>query len=103
MEEKRELIKSYNDLTVEDKRRELEMEILEVSLIMQELLTDLNPDYPNIRNITLSGKSSMNTSESEYLTILYENIINLKEDLGEYCDFATSLYYDDKDEYDFDN
>ena len=95
---KNDLINSYNDLPLDEKRKEIGREIAEITLITQELLTDLNPNYPTKSVDEFNNLFDKNTSESTYLTELYADIVDLKETLGDYCDFATSMYYDDVDD-----
>lgn len=80
-----ELINSYNDLTINDKRRELGREIAELSIVIKQLISfqtgiPLNESLLNDYNNLYDG----NLSENDYLTGLYEDVINLKEDLGLY-------------------
>ena len=102
MDEKKELIDSYDQLPIDEKRRELGREIAEMTLITQQLIKDIKPDFPVKDMDEFENLFEGTTSESEYLTGLYEDVIELKENLGGYCDFATSLYYDDEGE-NFDN
>jgi len=80
-----ELINSYNDLTINDKRKELGREIAELSIVIKQLISyqtgiPLNESLLNDYNNLYDG----NLSENDYLTGLYEDVINLKEDLGLY-------------------
>ena len=80
-----DLISSYAELTVNEKRRELGREIAELSLVIKKLLNDLAGGL-NIENSIeeFNNLFDGNLTESEYLTGLYEDIINLKELLGIY-------------------
>ena len=80
------LIQSYNELEITDKRKELGREITEISIILKKVLG-------NMSGISLSNNISLDefnnlydgvSSESQYLTGLYEDILNLKELLGIY-------------------
>ena len=90
-----DLIKSYNELTINEKRRELGREIAELSIVIQKLLSDLSNE------ISLDEKSidqfnnlyDGNLSESEYLTGLYEDIVKFKEFLGIYLTKMVSENY----------
>lgn len=103
MDEKGKLIDSYNALPILEKRRELDREIAEMTLIMQQLIKDLKPDFVVKDMKEFDNLLEFNSTEDDYLTSLYEDIIELKENLGRYCDFATSLYYDDENDVNFDN
>ena len=95
MDEKGELVRSYSNLSIEDKRLEIKREIAEISLITHEMLVDINPNYASVETSSFDDSLRDGTSEDIYLTHLYEDIVNLKELLGDYCDFSTSLYYGD--------
>ena len=96
MNEKEELIKSYDDLSLDYKREELESEVLEMSLIISELLAELDPNFHRIEyNFNDLSKSYAN--EDEYLKSLYSEIIRLKELLGAYYEFVTNMYYDEEE------
>lgn len=78
-----ELVNSYNSLSIAEKRRELGREIAELSIVIKQLLSnqtgielkeEVLKEYENLYNNAIS--------ESEYFTGLYEDVINLKEDLG---------------------
>lgn len=78
-----ELISSYDKLAINDKRRELGREIAELSIVIKQLISyqtgiPLNESLLNDYNNLYDG----NLSENDYLTGLYEDVINLKEDLG---------------------
>ena len=96
----KELIESYDALPIEEKRRELGREIAEMTLITQQLIKDIKPDFPVKEMDKFGNLFEGNVSESDYLTGLYEDVVELKENLGGYCDFATSFYYDDGNNFD---
>ena len=78
-----DLINSYDALTLTEKRRELGREIAETIIVLKQILAqqtglelkeELLKDFNNLYDGT--------SGESEYLTGLYEDIIDLKETLG---------------------
>ena len=95
----KDLIDSYDNLSVSDKRKELGREIAELSIVIQKLLSDLdndltiNEDFLEGFNNLYDGKSS----ESEYLTGLYEDILNVKELLGTYFNNTIANEYIDQE------
>lgn len=103
MSDRDELINSYDELPISEKRRELGREIAEMTVITQKLLNDLAPNYSVKPMEEFENLFEENTSEDKYLTGLYEDIIELKETIGDYCTFATSIYYDDKESSNYNN
>lgn len=79
---KQELIDSYNELTIGEKRVELGREIAELTLITEKMLKEINPEFQMKDLKEFNNLFDSNTSESEYLTGLYEDLIEMKEDIG---------------------
>lgn len=87
---KKDLIESYDKLTISDKRKELGREITEMSMIVQNILNNITSqkvftddnitEFYNLYNGTIS--------EADYLTGLYEDIVNFKELFGIYLDIT---------------
>lgn len=91
-----ELIASYDNLTIAEKRRELGREIAELSIVIKQLLSQqtgiqLNENILNNYKNLYNG----NLSESEYLSGLYEDVIDLKEVLGLYLSKNAFEEYND--------
>lgn len=94
----KDLIDSYNNLSVGEKRKELGREIAELSIVVYKLLSDLD-DKLLISEKTLEQFDNLynvKTSEGEYLTGLYEDIVNLKELLGIYFNKTVAIGYEDE-------
>lgn len=88
-----ELIKSFSNLPISDKRKELGREISELTVVIYKLLADITnvngiPDMDEFNNLYDSK-----ISEDEYLTGLYEDLINYKELLGIYLSKALGDVY----------
>lgn len=88
-----ELIKSFSNLPISDKRKELGREISELTIIIYKLLADItnvngSPNMDEFNNLYDSK-----ISEDEYLTGLYEDLINYKELLGIYLSKALGDVY----------
>lgn len=87
-----ELINAYKELNIEDKRHELGEEFIEFLGIIHKLRNDL--EIPTLLNSSPVRKLyDVNSSEDEYLTGVYENVLNLKEELAVYLEkIADALY-----------
>ena len=94
----KELVNSFSELPLEEKRKELGWEITEMQLLVNKLITDLAPDYKAKPVEEYDNLFDGSTSEDEYLTGLYEDVIDLKETFSEYCDVVTTAYYTDENE-----
>ena len=95
--EQEDLISSYRNLSLEEKRKELGWEITEMQLMLNTLITDLAPDYKVKTQEEYDNLFDSSTSEEEYLTGLYEDMIELKDTFGTYCEVVTSAYYEEGD------
>ncbi len=90
-----ELVEAYDELDVSAKRKELGFEITELTIVVKKLLADIAGGFPgDIESLEeFENLYSGQTSEEQYLTGLYEDVLNFKEILGMYLDRVTSLYY----------
>lgn len=95
MEELQRLIDSYSELSLGDKRRELGREIAELTLTTQKLLADIIPNYQAKPMEDFTNLFEEGTSEEEYLTGLYQDVIELEEVIGSYYNIVTDIYYDE--------
>ena len=92
----KDLIGSYAGLTVNEQRRELGREIVELSLVIKKLLIDsLGGLNKEVSLEEFDNLFDSNLSESEYLTGLYEDIINFKELLGIYLNKTAIANYNE--------
>ena len=81
----KDLIDNYSKLSVGDKRRELGREIAELSLVIKKLLNDSLEGVEQKNSLDeYDNLFDSNLTETDYLTGLYEDIINLKDILGLY-------------------
>lgn len=99
MEEKvtiKDLISSYNELETSDKRKELGREITEMTIVLKKILGDMSSmNLPNVSLEEFNNLYDGYSSESEYLTGLYEDILNFKELLGIYLSKTAIESYED--------
>ena len=81
-----DLVEQYSTLELSDKRRELGKEITETMIVLKKLIDDsdmnANLEYDKLDEYTNLYQTT--TSEDEYLTGLYEDIMNMKELLAIY-------------------
>lgn len=81
-----DLKKEYNKLPLKEKRRELGKEITETMVVIKKLINDsdfaANLEYDNLDEYSNLYQST--TTEDEYLSGLYEDVLNLKEILAIY-------------------
>ena len=81
-----DLKNEYNKLPLKEKRRELGKEITETMVVLKKLINDsdfaANLDYDNLDEYSNLYQST--TTEDEYLSGLYEDVLNLKELLAIY-------------------
>lgn len=81
-----DLKKEYNKLPIKEKRQELGKEITETMVVLKKLINDsdfaANLDYDNLDEYSNLYQST--TTEDEYLSGLYEDVLNLKELLAIY-------------------
>ena len=81
-----DLKREYNKLPTKEKRQELGKEITETMVVLKKLINDsdfaANLDYDNLDEYSNLYQST--TTEDEYLSGLYEDVLNLKELLAIY-------------------
>lgn len=81
-----DLKNEYNKLPLKEKRRELGKEITETMVVIKKLINDsdfaANLEYDNLDEYSNLYQST--TTEDEYLSGLYEDVLNLKEILAIY-------------------
>lgn len=93
IEETNELLDAYNNLTLIQKRKELAEEFTELLGVINKLKEDIGV----LEKIDLNPLKKLydtNISEDEYISSIYENMLNLKEELATYLDKVTDLYYE---------
>ena len=80
----KEVVNLYDKLEVNDKRKELGREISEMTIVIQKILNDITSQEIFTSDILSEFDNLYNSkiTESEYLTGLYEDILNFKELLG---------------------
>lgn len=80
----KEVINSYDKLEISDKRKELGREISEMTIIIEKILNDITNEEIFTSEVLSEFDNLYNTkiTESEYLTGLYEDVLNFKELLG---------------------
>ncbi len=90
-----DLVESYDDLSVSEKRKELGREVAEMTIVIQKLISDLGGGV-NVSNLEdFNNLFDGEASESDYLTGFYEDILTFKEMLGAYLDHVVLPKYDD--------
>lgn len=95
IEETNELLDAYNNLTLIQKRKELAEEFTELLGVINKLKEDIGV----LEKIDLNPLKKLydtNISEDEYISSIYENMLNLKEELAEYLDKVIDLYYENE-------
>jgi len=90
-----ELIESFSNLPLESKRKEIGWEITELQLLINKLIIDIAPDYKVKTQEEYDNLFDSETSEDDYLTGLYEDIVEMKESFSTYMESVTSAYYID--------
>lgn len=95
MEEQEQIISAYDNLSVSEKRKELANEFTELILVVKKLQQDMQINNENYINNDLKKLYDGVIDESNYLTNLYTNVINLKGELAEYLDKIVDLLYEE--------
>lgn len=90
-----ELIDAYKNLDINDKRNELADEFTEFIGIINKLKKDVEIDE-NVNLSPLKKLYDKTENEEGYLCFIYENILNVKEELAEYLDKVIDLYYENE-------
>lgn len=89
------IINSYKNLPISSKRKELGREIAEMVIVLQKLVKDIDNNYSIEPLDALDNLYNGTTSEDEYLSGLYEDVLSFKELLGTYLEKVTSVFYTD--------
>ena len=85
--EKKELISSFNEFGVPEKRRELGREISEMNILLIKALSSIGLDVSAVSKVEeLFNLIDGTMSESDYLTGLFEDLLNFKELLYTFFD-----------------
>ena len=81
-----DLVEQYSTLELSDKRRELGKEITETMIVLKKLIdeSDMNANLEYDKLDEYTNLYQTTTSEDDYLTGLYEVIMNMKELLAIY-------------------
>lgn len=82
-----DVVTAYDELDVNDKRKELGIELTELTIVVKQLLNDISEQGPILNVNSLEEYENLYNgliSEEEYLTGLYEDVLILKELLGIY-------------------
>ena len=89
-----EIINEYKSFSTEEKRKLLSDEVAELVLIIKKLKEDTNLSDEDPNNDILKKLYSSDSSEDEYLVVMYENILKLKEALGGYLTLVVENIYE---------
>jgi hypothetical protein len=93
MEEEKNLIEAYDELSLKDKRKELGKEIAEVTIVTQKLISDIVPNYQAKSTDEYTNLFDESVDENKYLTGLYQDVIEFKDILATYLEVVTDMYY----------
>ncbi len=93
MEEEKNLIEAYDELSLGDKRKELGKEIAEVTIVTQKLISDIVPNYQAKSTDEYTNLFDESVDENKYLTGLYQDVIEFKDILATYLEVVTDMYY----------
>jgi hypothetical protein len=93
MEEEKNLIEAYDELSLKDKRKELGKEIAEVKIVTQKLISDIVPNYQAKSTDEYTNLFDESVDENKYLTGLYQDVIEFKDILATYLEVVTDMYY----------
>lgn len=92
-----DVVSAYDALEVVDKRKELGIELTELTIVVKQLLNDVSEQGPVLNVNSLDEYENLYSgliSEGEYLTGLYEDVLMLKELLGIYFGKIAPAIYD---------
>ncbi len=90
-----DLILSFKDLELSEKRREFGRELAEATVVIQKLLNDISEGEIPIDLDRFNNLYDGQSTEDEYLTGLYEDFLTFKELLAMYLSKTTEIYYED--------
>lgn len=94
---KEELMAEYKSLSISGKRKELGREIAEMSIIIQKMLTDINPNTKIKPIESYENLYDSKLSEAEYLDGLYKDVFETNNLLLDYLEkIATIIYTNEK-------
>lgn len=93
MEEEKNLIEAYDELSLGEKRKELGKEIAEVTIVTQKLISDIVPNYQAKTTDEYTNLFDESVDENKYLTGLYQDVIEFKDILATYLEVVTDMYY----------
>jgi hypothetical protein len=93
MEEEKNLIEAYDELSLGEKRKELGKEIAEVTIVTQKLISDIVPNYQVKSTDEYTNLFDESVDENKYLTGLYQDVIEFKDILATYLEVVTDMYY----------
>ena len=93
MEEEKNLIEAYNELSLGEKRKELGKEIAELTIVTQKLISDIVPNYQAKTTDEYTNLFDESVDENKYLTGLYQDVIEFKDILATYLEVVTDMYY----------
>lgn len=95
-----DVVTAYDTLDVSDKRKELGIELTELTVVVKQLLNDISEQGQVLNVNSLEEYENLYSgliSEGEYLTGLYEDVLILKELLGIYFSKIMPAIYDNND------
>ena len=95
MNEQEQLLEAYSNLDISQKRKQIAEEITELVLVIKKLQKDMQIDSDVDNNTDLKKLYDGIKNEDEYLTILYSNIINIKDELATYLDKVVDILYEE--------
>lgn len=90
MNETKELIHSYQELSVKDKRRELGYELTEMTATIEHLLQQYKPDFKMEPESNYMNLFDDKTTEAEYLNGLYEDVLYYENVLNQLLILSTN-------------
>lgn len=90
---KNDIIESFKGLSLEDKRKALGEDIVELSTLTRKLLSDIAGPVPPVTADEYINLFNPKLTEEEYLNGLYEDFFNFREILAMYLDRITEMYY----------
>lgn len=91
-----DVVNAYDDLDVSTKRKELGIEISELTIVVKQLLNDISEKGAIFNTNSLEEYENLYNgliSEGEYLTGLYEDVLIIKELLGVYFNKVVDAIY----------
>ena len=97
MEEEKNLIEAYDELDLGDKRKELGKEIAEATIVVQKLISEIVPNYQAKPTDEYTNLFDESIDENEYLSGLYQDVIEFKDILASYLEIVTDMYYSNVD------